>query len=470
MDLKKRFLLKALTANLIVSESLFKNLAWAAELSVDDRTWLYPEDFGAKGNGLVDDSAALSECFKVSILLKKNVRFKESAKYLCKETISIVGTIKVNATGATIISNGNFLDVIDGAGSEWVGGLLKAASKPYTITYTQDWSIQREGTLGYGRMPFDNESQRINRDFLDQRIGCALVFRSSNGYALDGITIKNVTTDYGNIIIAGFKNAIIDSCKIKGGAHMGGCAILNGTRDPILWGYKNRINDFEFARGYGHKISNSIFYQCRNNGLFLSGSENVVIDNCKFIDNGESGFKTAQYVKRSWTNTNCCCKNIKISNCYASGQGYDGFDLQNVFGSGEQVHIPSNILISNCVSENNRRTGFISQGGGNFFVDCISSNNGSHGLVSKFSRNVKMLRCKSTNNLQFFDGIELGLLGPDCIMEECSVVHNKGKGRYFLITHTINDPSISRKAGYSIRNIVQDHNKCDIDPRVIIIN
>lgn len=40
---------------------------------------------------------------------------------------------------------------------------------------------------------------------------------------------------------------------------MGGCAILNGTRDPILWGYKNRINDFEFARGYGHKISNSIF-------------------------------------------------------------------------------------------------------------------------------------------------------------------------------------------------------------------
>ncbi|MES4577219.1 hypothetical protein AADP46_23180, partial [Escherichia coli] len=30
--------------------------------------------------------------------------------------------------------------------------------------------------------------------------------------------------------------------------------------------------------------------------------------------------------------------------------------------------------------------------------------------------------------------------------------------------------SINRKAGYSIRNKVQDHNKCDIDPRVIIIN
>ncbi|MFW8217193.1 hypothetical protein ACOIDV_29680, partial [Klebsiella pneumoniae] len=30
MDLKKRFLLKALTANLIVSEALFKNLVWSA--------------------------------------------------------------------------------------------------------------------------------------------------------------------------------------------------------------------------------------------------------------------------------------------------------------------------------------------------------------------------------------------------------------------------------------------------------
>ena len=65
--------------------------------------------------------------------------------------------------------------------------------------------------------------------------------------------------------------------------------------------------------------------------VFLSGSENVVIDNCKFIDNGESGFKTAQYVKKEVGQILIvAAKNIKISNCYAFGQGYDGFDLQNV--------------------------------------------------------------------------------------------------------------------------------------------
>lgn len=470
MDHKRRFLLKALITNLILNEALFKNLSWAADSVANNQKWLFPEDFGAKGNGFDDDSAAIAECLKASVLQKKSVRFLKSSKYLCRDTISITGKISVDASGATFISNGNFLEVIDGAGSEWNGGLLKAESIPYTITYAQDWNIQSEGMLGYGRMPFDNESKRVRNEFLEQKIGCALVFRSSNENILDGLTIRNVTSNYGNIIIAGFNNVTIDLCKIKGGAHMGGVAILNGTKDPILWGYKNRINNFEFARGHGHKITNSIFYQCRNNGLFLSGSENVVIDRCKFIDNGESGLKTAQYVKRSWTNINCCCKNIKVLNCYASGQGYDGFDLQNVFGSGENVHIPANVMVSNCISENNRRTGFISQGGGNFFIDCVASNNGSHGLVSKFSRNVKMLRCKVVNNLQEFDGIEIGLLGPDCIMEECKIIHNKGKGRYYLITHTINDPSINRKAGYSIRNNVEDYSKCEIDPRVIIIN
>ena len=88
---------------------------------------------------------------------------------------------------------------------------------------------------------------------------------------------------------------------------MGGCAILNGTRDPILWGYKNRINDFNLHVVMDTKLVIPSFISAEIT-VFLSGSENVVIDNCKFIDNGESGFKTAQYVKRSWTNTNCCCK------------------------------------------------------------------------------------------------------------------------------------------------------------------
>ena len=54
---------------------------------------------------------------------------------------------------------------------EWVGGLLKAASKPYTITHTQDWSIQREGTLGYGRMRYLITSRKESTgDFLDQKL------------------------------------------------------------------------------------------------------------------------------------------------------------------------------------------------------------------------------------------------------------------------------------------------------------
>ena len=81
-----------------------------------------------------------------------------------------------------------------------------------------------------------------------------------------------------------------------------------------------------------------------------------------------------------------------------------------------------------------------------------------------------MLRCNVTNNLQVFDGIEIGLLGPDCIMEECVAKHTQGKGKYYLITHDVVDDSIHRKAGYSIKNIVDDFEKCNIDNRVVIIS
>lgn len=471
MEKNKRLLIKALLNIPLLYFSASNHTARAViKNSLSSSDCIYPEDFGAKGNGIDDDSSAINLCFLHASRTNKYVCFKKSSQYLWQKKITIIGTIRVLASGATIISDSNFLEVIDGPDSIWTGGYLKTNTMPYTVVYSNDWEIKEKGFLGYGRMPFDNESSRLESEYINQLIGSALVFKSSNNKPVNGVVIKDVKTNYGNIIIAGYDNIVIDSCSIKGGAHMGGVSIFNGTRDPLLWGYKNRINPYEFSKGSGHKISNCKFYQCRNNGLFISGSDSVTIENCEFIDNGESGLKTGQYVKRSWTNTNCCCSNFRIINCFASGQGYDGFDLQNAFGSGEFVHIPANILISDCRSINNRRTGFISQGGNNFFIDCSASNNGSHGIVSKYSRNVRMLRCKAINNAQLFNAIELGLLGPDCIMEKCSVIHNKGNGKYFLIKHLVDDESIKRKSGYSIKNKVSDFKKCDIDRRVIIIS
>jgi hypothetical protein len=61
---------------------------------------------------------------------------------------------------------------------------------------------------------------------------------------------------------------------------------------------------------------------------YITGTDDVHVDNCKFIDNGESGIKTGQYVQRWWTTPNRCCSSVDITNCYAAGQYYDGFDLQ----------------------------------------------------------------------------------------------------------------------------------------------
>ncbi|EOQ52180.1 right-handed parallel beta-helix repeat-containing protein [Klebsiella quasipneumoniae] len=471
--MKRRIFIKNLfflsTASFVLNSVYINRVHSAIVRGIGYNRVCNPEMFGAVGDGVNDDSAAMEQCFRSKC---DSIVFRRGAKYVWKNKVTITGKVSVDATDAEIICDGVFLEVIDGAGSDWNGGILSTFTTPYTIMYDDDWNILEKGQIGHGRLPF-NDEHRVDDEYKQQRLGCCLLFTSSDETPQKGLKVNGLKSTCGALVIAGYTDVNIHDCYMRGGGHIACISIINGSREALLWGYDNDdldISAFEFARGYNHKVSNCYLYECANNGLYITGSDCVIVDGCNFVNNGESGLKTGQYVKRWWTSDNRCCTNVSISNCSATGQYYDGFDLQNAFGSGSKNLKNSYLTCKNNISTKNRRTGFISQGGGNLFVNCYAEDNGIHGMLSNQSKSVKMIGCVMKNNCRIFNGIEIGICGPDSTMESCIITHTNNERKVLLISHTIGDQEVSNFYGKSIRNNFSDINKCFFDPRVTIID
>ncbi|MCP6104313.1 phage tail fiber protein, partial [Klebsiella pneumoniae] len=105
--------------------------------------------------------------------------------------IRYTGKINVDAGTAKIVCDGVAVDIIDGAGSVWRGGNLISKTIPWAVIYNDDWTIKEQGRLGYGRMPFQ-DATGIAPEYIYQDICCAIVFRSSDATAQDGLTVTGV--------------------------------------------------------------------------------------------------------------------------------------------------------------------------------------------------------------------------------------------------------------------------------------
>ncbi|MCS5960105.1 hypothetical protein LNP74_08360 [Klebsiella pneumoniae subsp. pneumoniae] len=77
---------------------------------------------------------------------------------------------------------------------------------------------------------------------------------------------------------------------------MGAISIINHTRDKVMFGYVHEtsatnLNDFKWARGKNHTITNCTLFEGRAMGLNITGTDGIYVSGCNFIDNAESGVK-----------------------------------------------------------------------------------------------------------------------------------------------------------------------------------
>ncbi|ENZ4057695.1 TPA: phage tail fiber protein [Klebsiella pneumoniae] len=388
--------------------------------------------------------------------------------------IRYTGKINVDAGTAKIVCDGVVVDIIDGAGSVWRGGNLISKTIPWAVIYNDDWTIKEQGRLGYGRMPFQ-DATGIAPEYIYQDICCAIVFRSSDATAQDGLTVTGVRGSYASVIAAGFINTLFDDCVIRGGCNMGVISIINHTRDKVMFGYVHEtsatnLNDFKWARGKNHTITNCTLFEGRAMGLNITGTDGIYVSGCNFIDNAESGVKFGQYTVRDWTDTDICSTNINVTDCLGAGQWYDGFDMQNAYGSGSTTYLDQHLTATNCRGIGNRRTGIVGQGGYNRFISCHTERNGSHGLIAKEGRQQLVDKCVSVGNGLVTGGVDLTVIGIGSIMQNCQAGNVVSDAHQtYMINHQIGAQAGELYAGNygkNVNNLVYNSSKVNLDPLV----
>ncbi|MCP5730486.1 phage tail fiber protein [Klebsiella pneumoniae] len=388
--------------------------------------------------------------------------------------IRYTGKINVDAGTAKIVCDGVAVDIIDGAGSVWRGGNLISKTIPWAVIYNDDWTIKEQGRLGYGRMPFQ-DATGIAPEYIYQDICCAIVFRSSDATAQDGLTVTGVRGSYASVIAAGFINTLFDDCVIRGGCNMGVISIINHTRDKVMFGYvyetsATNLNDFKWARGKNHTITNCTLFEGRAMGLNITGTDGIYVSGCNFIDNAESGVKFGQYTVRDWTDTDICSTNINVTDCLGAGQWYDGFDMQNAYGSGSTTYLDQHLTATNCRGIGNRRTGIVGQGGYNRFISCHTERNGSHGLIAKEGRQQLVDKCVSVGNGLVTGGVDLTVIGIGSIMQNCQAGNVVSDAHQtYMINHQIGAQAGELYAGNygkNVNNLVYNSSKVNLDPLV----
>lgn len=342
--------------------------------------------------------------------------------------IQHTGKINVDAGTAKIVCDGIAIDIIDGAGSVWKGGNLLSKTTPWTVVYDEDFNIVESGNLGYGRMPYQDDTN-VDSSHYYQQICCSLVFRSSTSDVLDGLTVSGVKGSYAAVVAAGFKNTKWTHNKIRGGALAGAIMVLNDCELPVTAGFGwnagtdvSYANPFKWARGSNHSFVNCDLFEGRQMGLCVTGSDCVTISDVNTYDNAESGVQTGQY-SSAYPQESIICKHVIQTGCKSWGNYYDGFDHASVTSGAAGPYFDKYLTVTACESFNNRATGIFTQGNnlqikGNNFHD-----NGTHGIRVQDSAVVDISRNQCLYNGKLAGGYQIAAVGSDMSVDDNTVLN-----------------------------------------------
>lgn len=343
--------------------------------------------------------------------------------------IKHVGKVNVDAGAAKIVCDGIAIDIIDGAGSVWKGGELRSKSTPWTVVYDKDFNIIESGYLGYGRMPYQ-EAPGVDENYWYQQISCILVFRSSSSNVLDGLTVSGVHGSYANIVAAGYKNTTWTNCFIRGGALSGSLLILNDCQMPITAGFGwnagvdfSYLNPFKWGRGSNHSVIGGEYYESRQMGLCINGSDVISLVSVKTYDNAESGIQTGQY-SAAYPHESIISKHITQVACQSWGNFYDGFDHASVTTGANGPYFNKHLTMTNNESYGNRFTGMYVQGGYLQFGFNNFHDNGRHGISLTDSSTVDISTNRLTGNGRLTGGYQLVATGTDVTISGNTITRN----------------------------------------------
>jgi len=340
-----------------------------------DKDYVYVHSYGAKGNGIHDDSNAILRATRTG----KIVKFGKG-KFLIRKPISLNSRVRWLGLGkeSIIISDTNAVFVNNGSNSFITNLTFINISTPYLVKrelfLLNKPKIFRSNGQGY--QPTVNDVDiwdKLPLKIRNQNVGPSITFDKGRNILVDKVQGK-----FMSIILNDCQNSIVRNCVIRGGRNTFGGIVINNLME----------------KGYDNVVSNNYITYASNSGItFINNQNGSILGNrCEY--NGESGIKLYQ---NKINNRNASCYNMKIRNNFANYNVYDGFDLQSE--NPRSGKIKSNHIIYGNTAQSNSGVGFIIDGIEIVFENNVASKNYRDGLNAFSSSSIFKNNTFVSNNM-----------------------------------------------------------------------
>lgn len=385
--------------------------------SMIDSAPVNPIDFGAVGNGIADDTAAL----QAAINTGKVVYLGDFTKtYFVTATITYTGQVVIKGDGATIKTNVQWLKVTDGSNSVLSGFEVMPATIPFTIKRdTITWAVPTVTQTLEGYIPgaLDTDIWPINpaQQAVNNTIKPSIYFTVSSSNGAQNLEVTGITGYQLCLIIEGYTNINIHDNNYGGGqTSYAAITVLNGVNVS----YNSIPLGFTLPRGVNNSVNNNIIKYATLCAITWFGNDEFNCSNNTVSFNGETGIKTYQYdgVPGPSATINCVNTRGRFIGNESSDNFYDGLDLQVIYGL-PFVYIFGGTIVQGNISERNRRTGYNSNAASMTYTGNFANENGSDGIRvigqgNTIVGNTAKSNCNYPGLAQVFDII---VQGDDCV-------------------------------------------------------
>jgi hypothetical protein len=345
--------------------------------------------------------------------------------WLFNATTSYTGKVTIQGRGATVTTNQLFLQVTNGTGSKLSGFKVLPATIPYTLlrvpgTWTATVGQVVQSLNGY--MPGAQDTDiwaGLSGAIQNQgnTIHPAIYFTVNSAAGASDLEITGISGSCLAIIVEGYSDARIHDNNFSGNNYTYG-AILLLNAVPV--NYKSVALGFTLPRGVGNKVYNNQIRYGTLCGIVYFGQDKLLVDGNETLFSGETGIKSYQYDGAAGPSatTACISTNCRVTNNHSYGNYYDGIDLQVFYGVSYSYYYCGTVVEGN-ISEQNRMTGFTSNGASMVFGTNHANANGTHG-ISVVGSNNTVVGNHARNNCQTGTTIvaqpfDIVIQGDDCV-------------------------------------------------------
>lgn len=313
------------------------------------------KDFGAIGDGVTDDTAAIQAAINTGVLI-----IFPYGIYKITTPITYTGRVLIRGNNSTILGDGQSFNFLNASNSDITDIKFLPVTVPFTILRDPSvWNaVPAQVVQSFqGYMPSSQDAdiwsglsasiqaQQSVRPY--QRPG--IWFRSNSATPNTNVNVANITGYGTSVVFEGYQYSTVRNCSVGGNTGAGTVNFYNA----LSFDTTGTNLGYTLARGIGNKvINNNLPYGSYCGAVFYGNDLFVMSGNNAYL-NGESGLKTFQHdgtYPNAVANTHGV---ISGNNTYYNY--YDGIDAGSVYGVAGYLLSYNAVTGNSCF--NNRASG-----------------------------------------------------------------------------------------------------------------